>query len=195
VPDDGLVISWSPGDAIDAAPVLPDLRAGGGFTISVTLSATPDAVHRPATIVSAYSNVTAALGEEPTDRRITKGYELSVRRDGEVELVVTDGFDVSFRHATSTAAGRIWDRRPHTISFTLDGGPKVATTVVDEQLDDGGDGLQGWAFHPVGLGEVGGSELTVDPEFGGTLHRLLVFDRPLLTSEAIAIGRSLSAPA
>jgi len=41
------------------------------------------------------------------------------------------------------------------------------------------------------MGEVGGAELAVDPEFGGMLHRLLVFDRPLLTSEAIAAGRAL----
>jgi hypothetical protein len=191
VPDEGLVVDWSPGSAITASPVLPDLRAGGGFTISITLSATRDQLRRPVTIASAYSNVTAALGEEPTDRRITKGYELGVNEDGEIELVVTDGFEISFHHATCSAAGRIWDGHRHTISFTLDGGPRVATVVVDERLDDGGDSPQGWAFHPAGLGEIGGSELSVDPEFGGTLHRLLVFERPLLTSEAIAAGRAL----
>jgi hypothetical protein len=181
--------------ASPTAPVLPDLRAGGGFTISVQFNASTAQRHASSTIISAFSNVTAALGEEPTDRRITKGYAVSVTESGEIELFITDGFVTSFRHATRIGvASGIWDGRDHTVSFTLDGGPNVATIVVDERLDDGGDAPQGWAFHPAELGEIAGSDLVIDPTFGGTLQRLMIFDRPLLTSESIATARALLLP-
>jgi hypothetical protein len=191
VSDEGRVVDWSPGDVLHAAPILPDLRAGGGFTITIVLSATLDEVLPSSTIVAAYSDVTAALGEEPTDRRIAKGYELRVTENREIELVLADGFHEPFRHATGVAAATVWDGGRHAISFILDGGPRIASAVVDERLDDGGEGEQGWVFHPPHLGEIGGSELTIEPQFGGVLHRLLVFDRPLLTTEAVAAARAL----
>ena len=33
----------------------------------------------------------------------------------------------------------IWDGRNHVVTFIIDGGPRVASVVVDEHLDDGGD--------------------------------------------------------
>ncbi len=63
--------------------------------------------------------------------------------------------------------------------------------VVDERLDDGGEQPQGWAFVSHDLGEVGGSELTVAPDVGGSVRRFLLWDRALLTTEAIAAARAL----
>ena len=117
---------------------------------------------------------------------------MSVTDDGEIELFITDGFGAQLRHATRVAVAlRIWDGGGHTVSFIVDGGPKVVGVVVDERLDDGGDHPQGWAFHPRELGEIGGSELLVAPDFGGDILRMLIYDRPLLVTEAIALSRSL----
>jgi len=172
-----------------AAPVLPDLRAGGGFTITVHVAGDLGVLGNR-TLVSAFSDVTAALGEEPTDARITKGYSVTVIDDGRLQLFVTDGFGVSLTHATS-APTALWDGRDHVVSFIVDGGPKLVSVVVDERLDDGGEEAQGWAFVSRDLGEVGGSELTVAPDRGGSVRRFLLWDRALLTTEAIAVSRAL----
>jgi hypothetical protein len=201
MPTDGLVLDRlaSPAspdlpdemDEIDA-PVLADLRAGGGFTMIVQIAAgAPDDAAREV-LVSALSTVTAALGEEPTERRITKGYEIAITAAGEVELFVTDGFDRTFRHVTTIGTDGVDDGAMHIVSFVVDGGPKVVSVVVDGHLDDGGDQApQGWAFVPPGLGEIGGSRVRFRP--AGRLMRFSLFERALLTSEAIGAARSLSA--
>ena len=175
------------------APVLPDLRTGGGFTLLVQFRGAREAVLRRSTMVEALTTVTAALGEQATDRTITKGYKISVTPAGEIELMLTDGFEIAFSFATHTGVNcGIWDGRDHVVTFIVDGGPRVASVVVDERLDDGGEtAAQGWAFHPRGLGEIGGSSVRLAPEFGGTLSRFVVYDRALLTTEAIAAARAL----
>ena len=195
MPTEGLVLDHvpSPGDPGEiAAPVLADLRAGGGFTMVVLIEGDTHHGASRQVLVSALSNVTAALGEEPTDRRITKGYEIAVAADGEVELFVTDGFDQTFRHATTIGSDGVNDGSRHVVAFVVDGGPKVVSVVVDEHLDDGGEHLpQGWAFVPPGLGEIGGSRAQLHA--GGRLVRYALFDRALLTSEAISAARSMLA--
>ncbi len=176
-----------------AAPVLPDLRAGGGFTLLMQFRGTREAVLQRGTLISAMTTVTAALGEQATSRTITKGYKISVTAAAEIELMLTDGFEIVFNFATSTAANAgIWDGRDHVVTFIIDGGPRVASVVVDERLDDGGDAAaQGWVFHPPGLGEIGGSSVRLAPAFGGILSRFVVYERALLTTEAIAAARAL----
>lgn len=171
-----------------SAPVLADVRARGGFTISVRVAGRLEDA-RGACLVSAFSTVTAALGEEPTAATVTKGYSVDVDDDGEIGLYVTDGLGAELRHSTRIAADGVWDGRSHTVGFVVDGGPKVVSVVVDERLDDGGTEPQGWAFFTAALGEVGGSELVVDPGGSGLLLDLLVYDRPLLTSELVAASR------
>lgn len=194
MPTDGLVLDHvvSPDSPHEmAAPVLADLRTGGGFTMIVQIGAGVGGGSREV-LVSALSTVTAALGEEPTDRRITKGYEIAVTAAGEVELFVTDGFDQTFRHLTTIGADGVNDGAVHVVAFIVDGGPKVVSVVVDELLDDGGEQApQGWAFVPPGLGEIGGSRLRL--QAAGRLTRFSLFDRALLTSEAIGAARSSSA--
>ena len=188
-PSDALVLDWVRDERLPAAaPVLPDLRAGGGCTITLQVRG-----QRPAAgpLVTAWSTVTAALGEEPTDELITKGWSVSVTATGEIELCVSDGFGVELRHATTMAATSVWDGRDHVACFVLDGAAKVVSIVVDERLDDGGDlAAQGWAFIPRGLGEVGGAGLDLGAA-SPVVQRLLLHDRALLTSEAIAVTRWL----
>ncbi|MDH4116015.1 MAG: glycoside hydrolase [Acidimicrobiia bacterium] len=184
VAEDGKVLDLIAPAGSCRGPVLVDPRTGGGFTLLVVVGG-----HRGAkTLVSALSSVTSALGEEPTDRRITKGYTIAITAEGELELMVTNGFGATLEHTTRTASG-IWDGNEHTVAFIVDGGPKVVSVVVDEWLDDGGEHPQGWAFFPPEIGEVGGSDVTFP--LGSGLSRFLVYDRPLLTTEAIATGRAL----
>lgn len=199
MPTDGLVLDHvaspdTPGSPDEmAAPVLADLRAGGGFTMIVQIAGGARGGPREV-LVSALTTVTAALGEEPTDRHITKGYEIAVTAAGEVELFVTDGFDQTFRHVTTIGATGVNDGAAHVVAFAVDGGPKVVSVVVDDHLDDGGEQApQGWAFVPSGLGEIGGSRVRFRP--AGRLMRFALFDRALLTSEAIGTARSISATA
>ena len=192
---DAVVLHWQAGDAAPAAaPVLADLRARGGFTLMVQFRLGAAASGTRQTLVEAFSEVTAALGEEPTTATITKGYSIAVTETGEVELFITDGFGTELRHSTGigSAAGLV-DGRSHLVSFIVDGGPKVVSVVVDERLDDGGTEPQGWAFFPCDLGEVGGAELRLPGTGAGgaTLERFIIHDRALLTSEAIAAARAL----
>lgn len=191
VPTEALALDWS-GGSQHSGPVLPDLRAGGGATVSLRFRGSLASLGLQRTLVSAFSEVTAALGEEPTTSTITKGWSITVDPDGELELFITDGFGTSLRHRTGIAvASDVWDGDDHVVTFVLDGGPKVVSVVVDERLDDGGASPQGWAFFPKDLGEVGGSELLLAPAFGGALSRVLLYDRALLTTEAIGIARAL----
>ena len=185
-PSDGPVTSVRGAGAL-RAPVLPDLRARGGFSVVVRIRA--DGAPGPGTVLaSALSTVTAALGEEPTDRTITKGWTMRVLQDGEVEFVVSDGFGAGCSVSTTgLVRGGGWDGSGHSVTVVFDGGPRVACVVVDERLDDGG-GLreQGWVSVPADLGEIGGAELRI-PD--GPVTSLEIWDRPLLVSEAVALHR------
>lgn len=126
----------------------------------------------------------------PSGRRIDKGYEIAITADGEVELFVTDGFQHSLRHTTTIGGKGVDDGAVHVVTFIADGGPKIVSVVVDERLDDGGDmAPQGWAFVSRELGEVGGSEIDT---YASRLLRFVVYDRALLTSEAVSASRSLA---
>jgi len=193
LPTEALALDWRAGQPPPASgPVLADLRSGGGCTLSVAFRSTTAAAPTGAVLVEAFSNVTAALGEEPTDRRIDKGYRITVTAEGELQLFVTDGFEATLSHTTHTVSQQgCWDGGLHTVVFVLDGAAKVCSAVVDELLDDGGNAAaQGWQFIDRTLGEVGGAELRVDVD-GGVLERFMVHDRALLTSEAIAASRFL----
>ncbi|MFM8311324.1 MAG: hypothetical protein ACKOAZ_05420 [Ilumatobacteraceae bacterium] len=194
VTDDSLAYRWHAAADVSGrqpcAPALADLRARGGVTVVVRIAGT-GAAARGRCLVQAFSTVTAALGEEPTSATVTKGYSVTVRDDGELELYVTDGFGTEVRHSTRIAmSSNVWDGGEHLVGFVLDGGPKVVSAVVDERLDDGGSDPQGWAFFPAALGEVGGSELVVEPNATGVLRELRVYDRALLTTELVAASRS-----
>lgn len=190
VPEEGLSLDWTAGmSPYVSGPVLPDLRSRGGFTVTVHVGSTPGGAGGRL-LVEAMSNVTAALGEEPTQRRIEKGYRISTTDDGELELLVTDGFEVTVAHRTHIAGelGVASDGGDHVVSFILDGAARVVSAVVDGRFDDGGcSAPQGWAPLTRLPGEVGGRDLQVV----GDVERFLLHDRALLTSEAVGLARAL----
>jgi len=173
-------------------PVLPDLRAGGGFTLVLRVRGELERVEPGQVLLSGLQEVTAALDEEATDETITKGFEVHVTSDRGLALRLTNGFGVSvIWHTTLHDARLLWDGAVHTVGFIVDGGPRVMSVVVDGQLCDGGASHpQGWAFLPPELGEIGGASMCVAPSFGGALHSVLLYERALLTSEVIGLHRA-----
>lgn len=175
VPDDAIALDWT-GGSLPRGPVLVDLRSRGGFTITVVT----DTLLPGQPVVTAFSHVTAALGEEPTSATVSKGWSITVTPQGTLELFVTDGFGPEVRLTASTV-GRV-------VSFILDGAARVGSIVVDDVFDSGGERAQSWCFIPAELGEVGGADIThIAPD----VRRLLVSDRAWRTTEAMAAARAL----
>jgi hypothetical protein len=79
------------------------------------------------------------------------------------------------------------------VTFILDGGPKIISIVVDDQLLDGGPERQfGWSrFSPHFRGVNGRSEAQVGP----CIRRFWVYDRALRVSEIIGHHRWLKGSA
>ena len=194
VPRDGLVAAFTglAGAAVQRRrmPVLPDLRAGGGFTLLLWIRAR----HRPgahasgrgigdrfrgdATVVGGTQRVTAALDESATTATIVKGFTVATTgltagpgRVGGLTLRVSNGFGAEFAISTDDVTTcALADGAPHLVGFVVDGGPKVASVVVDGRLCDGGSvAPQGWQFVPRGLGEIGGAQVGLHTQFGAPL--------------------------
>ena len=69
------------------------------------------------------------------------------------------------------------------VAFTLDGGPKVASCVLNKKLYNVAP--CGWKFFSRDFGEIGGSNVSV---CHSSVSRVAIFDRALLTSECIIMN-------
>eukprot|EP00940_MAST-03C_sp_MAST-3C-sp2_P002717 g2717.t1 len=189
-------------------PILSELRSrSGGFTIAIWFRSKGDVSPREI-LVSALSSVTATLDEKSDGRRILKGYTVAVVGDGhegcQLELRVTDGFGRTFSQRTDSCAGtvRLFDGGTHMCCFIADAAPRLHSVVVDDQLCNGGlSRPQGWGIIPENIDDVGGQEISIQPEptvlrpyprFRGDLLGLEIYDRPLLTTEAIGYYRYMN---
>lgn len=75
------------------------------------------------------------------------------------------------------------------MAFTVDGGPRIVTVMVDGKLCDGsGDRIRGWTWFDSAIGSVRGEELEVAP-FPG-LESVRVYDRPSRVSEMVGSWRA-----
>ena len=182
---------------------LGDCRArAGGFTIVLQLRG-GSAVRPNQVIVNAMELSTAALDEEDGGDYLTKGFEIRVKGQAagglQVQLLLSDG-TVKAKHSTD---GLQWDDQNHVVTFTVDNGPRLLTCLVDERLCDGG------AYQPEGfyqidskMSAIGGADMTFLPSptmrnphaghFAGDILNFCIFNRPLLTSEAISVARALN---
>ena len=169
----GLELSIERDDAEEnqfGMPDLPDLSNGGGFSIGMWVRFKNP---KPGQI----------LLDERNDEG--KGVWISTAEKRRLKLSFSDG--------KRTAA---WDCDPgllqtgewHHVVFTVDGGPKIVTVVVDGRLCDGGEHRQyGWGRFDAKMGEVTGAKrMKIGASFRGTLGSLRIYGRPLRTSEAIA---------
>ncbi|MCF7854147.1 MAG: exo-alpha-sialidase [Candidatus Pacebacteria bacterium] len=80
----------------------------------------------------------------------------------------------------------------HQVLFSVDGGPKIMSVMVDGVLCDGGSERQfGWSrFHPNLMSPNGAPTAKLAPSLHGALERVRLYDRYLLTSEGVANYRA-----
>lgn len=137
------------------------------------------------------------------DSRDAEGYGLLVQlTDREtVKLHVTGrAYDTPGARWGNGAVESAWDcgygllqaGQEHQVLFIVDGGPKLITVMVDGVLCDGGRERQfGWArFHPNLRDADGAGEAVLAPSMRGTLERVRLYDRYLLTSEGVGNWRA-----
>jgi hypothetical protein len=174
VTERGLVLDVGPEqleqDGQFPMPKLPDLSAGGGFTIELWL--------KPGEITEAH-----AILDSRDDAG--KGVVVEATDDNMLRIEARDG-----KHAGFWTCDRgmltpdVW----HHVAIIVDGAPDVITFVVDGILCDGGDeSTYGWGRFTSELADVNGDadlRVTSSPPFH--LKRLRIYDRYLRTSEAIA---------
>ena len=90
------VFRWSGDPGWHRAPVLPDLRAGGGFTLACWVRAERlGGGGCSKLLVDGTWSVSGSLDEEDADD-ITKGFTISAEKGGGIRLFVTDGFKTEF---------------------------------------------------------------------------------------------------
>ena len=70
------------------------------------------------------------------------------------------------------------------VAFILDGGPKVASCVLNDKLYNAAP--SGWKYFPREFGEIGGNNLKINSD---AIEKFLIFDRALMTSECIDLHR------
>jgi hypothetical protein len=80
----------------------------------------------------------------------------------------------------------------HQIMFIVDGGPKLISVMVDGVLCDGGAEREfGWArFHPNLKNPNGAPVAQLAPNLHGTLQRVRIYDRYLLSNEGVGNWRA-----
>ena len=102
------VFKWSGNPGWHRSPVLPDLRAGGGFTLVcwVKLTALPGAAGSNVLLVDGTRAVSGSLDEEEAED-ITKGFTVTAEVGGGIRLFITDGFNAEFEFRVAIQ----WDKK------------------------------------------------------------------------------------
>ncbi|CAD7941225.1 unnamed protein product [Amoebophrya sp. A25] len=200
-------------------PVLADLRSGGGFTIRVVLdqfdpkamlTGNANSEDAPRTmLVNGLTTASSALDEPAEDvvacdsPTIQKGYTIELGANGDLIFSLTDGFKIQFSmtlSAKSLVASPAQTAYYQLASaptgppltsfcFVCDGGPKVATCVINDRLYNAAP--CGWFSLPREFGEIGGADVEV---VSSNVKGLQIFDRALSTSECIALFRETVVP-
>lgn len=166
-----------PGGTV-ALPPLPDLARDGGFTIEgwVRLNELSDGQ----VLLEGMSPSGQGIRLHTTDR-FTLALTMS---DGRTQAT----WDTDPGTHEGTLRAGTW----HHVAFTVDGGPKLITVLVDGVLNDGGAVRQyGWGRFPRELGNVSAArEAALAARLYGHVKRLRLYTRPLRTSEAVANWRA-----
>ena len=169
-----------------------DLRASSGFTIMFCFRGSPGLLKSEQPWLSALTEASAVLDHEPAKDTIKKGFQINALAKDSVEILITDGFDTSFKLVAFAEHFNISEAKIHCLGFTFDGGSKVASAIINEKLCDGGHKYpKGWEFFPANLGEIGGASIQASKAFASAAKRYIYYDRMLLNSETIAIMRQL----
>lgn len=168
----GLALEWSPSESQEArvaAPRLPELQDGGGFTIDMWV------------VLRDWAG-----GQTILDSRDANGTGIAVTVSdaATIRIELSDGTN---RAAWDCDPGLLRPNQLHHVAIIVDGGPKIITFVIDGQLCDGGTHRQyGWGRFSDNLRHVNGqTRLRMAPSLKGKLEVLRIYNRYLRTSEAV----------
>lgn len=139
------------------------------------------------------SQVSGSLDEEDAED-ITKGFKIVSEKLKSYKLTITDGFKTDFEFVIldNDVEGLMSDfylsgKKGGMVAFILDGGPKVASCVINGKLYNACP--SGWKFFPREFGEIGGSNIEINED---VVKKFMIFDRALMTSECIDLYRESS---
>ena len=136
------------------------------------------------------SRVSGSLDEEDAED-ITKGFKI-VSENLKYKLAITDGFKMDFEFVILDNEGLSdfylsGKKGGDMLAFILDGGPKVASCVINGKLYNACP--SGWKFFPREFGEIGGNNIEINED---VVKKFMIFDRALMTSECIDLYRESS---
>ena len=171
---DGLVLDWKAPPAHIPAPELPAPNTGGGFAITLALRLDK-----------------TGPGQVALNGMWDRGVRILTGPKDNLLFVMSDGVRTVRLHSD---VGSLTPGATHAITVIVDGLPGMVSMVIDGRLQDGGLEYERgtvWFSHDfAGLDRV--DAWAVAPGLNGRVKRLLVHERFLLTSEAIAMQRVLS---
>jgi hypothetical protein len=106
-----------------------------------------------------------------------------------VEILLNDG---RTENRWASDPGQLEAGHTHHVVVSVDGGPRIISFVIDGILNDGGGSRQfGWGrFSPNLRGAGGSGILRVGPSLLGEVLSVRLYNRYLLTSEAIGNYRA-----
>ena len=122
------------------------------------------------------------------DARDTESHGVQIAATGErqLEVVLTTGGKTA-RWATDL--GSLAGDQSHRVTVVIDDGPNIIMWIVDGRVCDGGTHRQyGWTRYDRELGRIQVPAVIHTPS--ASLLGLQIFDRPLRTSDVIALQRS-----
>ena len=126
-------------------------------------------------------------GQVILDSRTESGRGLALRMaaNGTIEIVMNDSRSES---RWDCDAGFLEADKWHHVVVIADGGPRIISFVIDGVLCDGGGARPfGWGRFSPYLQNVNGAEtIRIGPSLNGQIKLLRIYDRYLLTGEAIA---------
>ncbi len=118
-----------------------------------------------------------------------QGFCLQTTNRQTIELVLNDG---RTENSWDCDPGLLKQNKLHHIAVIIDGGPKIITFIIDGKLCDGASSRQfGWGrFNPNLRSAHGGDMLRLSSNFDGNIKKFRIYNRRLLTSEAISNYRA-----
>jgi len=113
-----------------------------------------------------------------------QGFALQTTDRGTIEIILNDEWTES---RWECDPGKITASKLHHLIVTVDGGPKIISFIVDGILNDGDNYRQwGWGRYSPNLHDINSAKtLTIGKNVNGQINNVRIYNRALLTSDAI----------
>lgn len=213
VATDGLVVDAAGDDCAAGAtisiPELPELYSRGNSTLDPSTGATHWGEGKSVEMSGSFSlELWVRFDDlEPWqvlfDSRNEQGHGLLVQLTDRLTLRLTIGSGAYDMPGSGSGNGGVecsWDcdrglleaGKLHQILFIVDGGSKLISVMVDGVLCDGGKEREfGWGrFHPNLMNANGAPAAMLAPSLHGTLERVRIYNRYLLSNEGVGNWRA-----